>query len=84
MPSDSRRAARPRRVWRMTGDAPQGEFVDALPGELSPMTGDAEAAPPVRSHPNWMASSHDLLDGLEVSDFSDTLPNDLYDDLFDG
>jgi hypothetical protein len=83
MTADSRRAARPRRVWRMTAEAPQGEFVDALPGELSPMTDDAEAAEPVR-HRNWMASSHDLLNGLEVSDFADTLPNDLYDDLFDG
>jgi hypothetical protein len=68
----------------MTAEAPQGEFVDALPGELSPMTEGAEEAVPVRSHPNWMASSHDLLNGLEVSDFADTLPNDLYDDLFDG
>ena len=84
MTSDSRRAARPRRVWRMTAEAPQGGFVDALPGELSPMTEGAEEAAPVRSHPNWMASSHDLLNGLEVSDFADTLPNDLYDDLFDG
>jgi len=83
MTSDSRRAAGPRRVWRMTADAPQGEFVDALPGELSPMTEGVEAAAPVRSHPNWRASSHDLETGLEVSDFSDTLPNDLYDDLFD-
>ena len=48
------------------------------------MTDDAETTAPVRSHPNWMASSHDLLNGLEVSDFADTLPNDLYDDLFDG
>ena len=68
----------------MTAEAPQGGFVDALPGELSPMTGGAEEAAPVRSHPNWMASSHDLLNGLEVNDFADTLPNDLYDDLFDG
>ena len=85
MTSDSRRVARPRRVWRMTAEAPQGEFVDALPGELSPMTEDAEVAEePMRTHRNWMASSHDLLNGLEVSDFADTLPNDLYDDLFDG
>lgn len=84
MPQDSRRAARPRKVWRMTAEAPQGEFIEALPGELSPMTDGAQSTSPVRSHPNWMASSHDLLSGLEVSDFSDTLPNDLYDDLFDG
>jgi hypothetical protein len=84
MTSDSRHAARPRRVWRMTAEAPQGGFVDALPGDLSPMTADAETTAPVRLHRNWMASSHDLLNGLEVSDFADTLPNDLYDDLFDG
>ena len=68
----------------MTAEAPQGEFVDALPGELSPMTDDVDAVPPNGSHRAWMASSHDLLNGLEVSDFADTLPNDLYDDLFDG
>jgi len=84
MTFDSRRAAQPRRFWRMTAEASQGEFVDGLPGDLSRMTEGAEEAAPMRSHPNWMASSHDLLNGLEVRDFSDTLPNDLYDDLFDG
>ena len=83
MPQDPRRAARPRKVWRMTADAPQGEFVEDLPDELSPVAEDGRE-PPRRSHTNWMASSHDLLNGLEVSDFADTLPNDLYDDLFDG
>ena len=84
MPQDNGRAAQPRRFWRMTAEAPQGEFVEALPGELSPMVEGAGATPPVRSHPNWRASSHDLLNGLEVSDFADTLPSDLYDELFDG
>ena len=83
MPPDNRRAARPRKVWRMTAEVPQGEFVGELPDELSPMADDGRAKS-VRSHPNWMTSSHDLLNGLEVSDFADTLPNDLYDDLFDG
>ena len=82
MPQDPRRAARPRKVWRMTAGAPQGEFVEDLPDELSPVGEEGRDAS-VRSHPNWMASSHDLLNGLEVSDFSDTLPNDLYGDLFD-
>ena len=67
----------------MTADAPQGEFVEDLPDELSPVT-DEGREEPKRSHASWMASSHDLLNGLEVSDFADTLPNDLYDDLFDG
>jgi hypothetical protein len=82
MPQDNGRAARPRKFWRMTAEAPQGQFVEALPGELSPMV-EGAVAPPVRSHANWRASSHDLQNGLEVSDFADTLPNDLYDDLFD-
>ena len=67
----------------MTADAPRGEFVEDLPGELSPVIAEGRGAPR-RSHATWMASSHDLLNGLEVSDFADTLPNDLYDDLFDG
>ena len=66
----------------MTAEAPQGEFAEELPDELSPMADEGREAPR-RSHANWMASSHDLLNGLEVSDFADTLPNDLYDDLFD-
>ena len=68
----------------MTAEAPQGEFVEELPDELSPMAAGQREKAPGRSHANWMASSHDLLNGLEVSDFADTLPNDLYDDLFDG
>ena len=67
----------------MTADAPRGEFVEDLPDELSPVIDEGRDAPR-RSHANWMASSHDLLNGLEVSDFADTLPNDLYDDLFEG
>ena len=67
----------------MTADAPQGEFVEDLPDELSPVAEEGREASK-RLHANWMASSHDLLNGLEVSDFADTLPNDLYDDLFDG
>jgi hypothetical protein len=83
MAQGSRRVARPRKVWRMTADAPQGGFVEDLPDELSPAVAEEGREPAARSHPNWMSSSHDLLNGLEVSDFADTLPNDLYDDLFD-
>jgi len=76
-------AVRPRRIWRMTADAPHGQIVDSLPGALSPMLhGDADDDRRQRAQANWRASSHDLSTGLEISDFSDTLPNDLYDDLF--
>ena len=32
--------------------------------------------------PNWQASSHDLATGLTVHDFTDTVPGELYDQLF--
>ena len=70
---------RPRKIWRMTADAPQGQIVDSLPGALSPLLHDDRRQ---RAQASWRASSHDLSTGLEISDFSDTLPNDLYDDLF--
>jgi hypothetical protein len=76
-------AVRPRKIWRMSADAPHGQIVDSLPGALSPMLpddADDERRQPAQA--NWRASSHDLSTGLEISDFSDTLPNDLYDDLF--
>ena len=76
-------AVRPRKIWRMTADAPRGQIVDSLPGALSPMLKEGETDQRRhRAQPNWRASSHELSLGLEISDFSDTLPNDLYDDLF--
>jgi len=32
--------------------------------------------------PNWQASSHELASGLTVVDFTDTVPGDVYDELF--
>ena len=32
--------------------------------------------------PSWQASSHDLVSGLTVADFTDTVPGELYDQLF--
>jgi len=32
--------------------------------------------------PSWRASSHDLLTGATVSDVTDTIPGDLFDELF--
>jgi hypothetical protein len=84
MPRTKKPIVRPRKVWRMSAEAPQGEIVDSLPGVLSPVLKEEESGPrPPRSQLNWRASSHDLSIGLEVSDFADTLPNDLYDELFE-
>ena len=69
---------RRRRVWRVTADAPQGEYVDP----------DQPPAPPPavvhfdRPEPGWLQSSFDLAIGLEVKDASDTITADDFDELF--
>ncbi len=76
-----------RKVWRITSEAPLGEIVDLGPkaassqgvgkvGEAAPMLIDTA---PVA---NWRASSHDLLIGLEVTDQSESIPGELFDELF--
>jgi len=65
-----------RRVWRVTPNAPQGEYVDAddLPRE------SAKALD--RPEPGWALSSFELTHGLDVSEAQDTVPADLMDELF--
>lgn len=66
----------PRRVWRVTQAAPHGEYVDPdqIPPELT--------HPPERPEPGWLVSSFELTHGLDVSDETDTLPGELFDELF--
>lgn len=68
-----------RRVWRITQNAPLGEYVDpdqvAAEGPARPLIKQPEP-------PGWQASSFDLSHGLEVSDETDTLPGELFDELF--
>ncbi len=73
----------PRRVWRMTPDAPLGELVDFDPTEAAASHADAplkvlDPAPVV----DWRGSSFDLLNGVEVRDHSDSIPAELFDRLF--
>ena len=64
-----------RRVWRITAAAPLGEFVDPdAPLPRSP-PGDQERG-------GWVVSSFDLAHGADVSDGADTVPDDLFDELF--
>jgi len=65
-----------KRVWRITPNAPHGEYVDPsqVPAELS--------RPAERPEPGWLVSSFELTRGLDVSDECDTLPGDLFDELF--
>jgi hypothetical protein len=73
----------PRRIWRMTTDAPSGKLVDFDPTEAADGPADAplkvlDPAPVA----DWRGSSFDLLNGVEVRDHSDTIPGELFDRLF--
>ena len=75
----------PRRIWRMTPDAPLGKFVDFDPTEAAGGHVDGplkvlDPAPVV----DWRGSSFDLLSGVEVRDHSDAIPGELFDRLFKG
>jgi hypothetical protein len=71
----------------MSAEVPEGGFVDSVPtGSATlptdgPVTTGAKVLHPARV-PNWRASSHDLLTGATVSDVTDTIPGDLFDELF--
>ena len=72
----------PRRVWRMTTNTPEGEFVDFDPTERvrpgEPAAKVLDPAPVV----DWRGSSFDLLNGLEVRDHTDSMPGELFHKLF--
>jgi hypothetical protein len=90
-----KQAAAPRRVWRMTADAPQGEVLELVPKTTPPADaaavrkavaetgGEAQAKvlDPAKV-PSWQASSWDLMTGLRVRDVSDTIPDRIFDELF--
>jgi hypothetical protein len=77
----------PTRVWRMSSEVPQGGFIDSVPagsqgsGPVEPTATAAKVLHPARV-PSFRASSHDLLTGATVSDVTDTIPGDLFDELF--
>lgn len=66
-----------RMVWRISDRAPLGEWVDPT---LRP-TPPKEALPEVSSG-RWVRSSFDLLNGIEINDDPNTVPADLFDELF--
>jgi hypothetical protein len=75
-----RKAAKPvrRRVWRVTQNAPHGEYVDVAVVTAADLAGPA----PRREDQGWLVSSFELTHGLDVSDETDTLPGELFDQLF--
>lgn len=72
-----------RRIWRVTPEAPMGEFVelDAAGAKADEPLPERDARPE-SGESNWVQSSFDLAIGLEVSDFDDTVPAELLEELF--
>jgi len=68
---------RQRRVWRMTPEAPLGEFVDA---DEKPAKPTAQPGPDELQPSSYVRSSWDLLNGLEVTE---SAAGDLPEELFD-
>ena len=64
-------------VWRITESAPLGEFVD--PSAPRP---DRPKDQPEVSRGGWVVSSFELLHGTEISEGPDTVPDELFDELF--
>jgi hypothetical protein len=66
-----------------------GGFVGS--GSAAPADSNAEVEPPPEASkkvltlprpPSWRASSYDLLTGSSVSEVEDTIPGELFDELF--
>jgi hypothetical protein len=71
-----RKPSTAKKVWRITPDAPQGKWVD--PATIPPLeltVHDFESGA-------WLMSSFDLQYGVEIKDVTDTVPEDLLDQLF--
>jgi hypothetical protein len=66
-----------RLVWRISDHAPLGEWVDP----------NVPVEPPKKNQPemssgSFVRSSFDLLNGIEMDDSPNTVPDDLFDELF--
>ena len=67
-----------KKVWRISESAPMGEWVV----KAAPVVAKPSTELPEVSYGSWVTSSYDLLDGSEVIEDPDTLPGDLFDELF--
>lgn len=68
-----------RMVWRISESAPLGEFVDPDAPPPAPARRDL---PEASSNGGWIVSSFELLHGADVNEGPDTVPDDLFDELF--
>ena len=66
-------------VWRITSNAPHGEYVDPKQAVAAPAMPKAAVDP---RENGWLASSLELLGGVRVSEAPmDTLPGELIDEF---
>ena len=73
----------PRWVWRISQSAPLGEWVDLnAPPPPRPVPRPQQGEHPEAAGGGWIMSSFDLLRGTEVDASGDTVPDDLFDELF--
>ena len=73
----------PRKVWRMSANAPLGEIITigSVPEERQERSVVADAGQSV-AEGDWVTSSWDLLTGLEVKDYTGRVPLRVFDRLF--
>lgn len=69
-------------MWRISPDAPLGEWVDPDAPAPPPAAGPSTGELPEVSTGGWIVSSFDLLRGAEVDSSGDTVPDELFDELF--
>jgi hypothetical protein len=71
-------AAAANKFWRITKSTPNAERVrKATPDMYKPSKNLPEV-----SYGTWVTSSYDLADGADVTEIPDTLPAELFDELF--
>jgi len=66
-------------VWRISESSPMGEWVETGPPAATPRP---QKDLPEVTYGSWVTSSYDLLQGSEVIEDADTVPGDLFDELF--
>jgi hypothetical protein len=67
-------------VWRISETAPLGEFVD--PQAVAPKSTPPNLPETTESSGGWVVSSFELLHGADVNEADDTVPAELFDELF--
>ncbi|MFT3664478.1 hypothetical protein [Piscinibacter sp.] len=68
-------------VWRITPNAPQGEYIDPRQVVAAPAPVEAKTKVDPREN-GWLASSLELLGGVRVSEAPlDTLPGELIEEF---